>query len=194
METQNKVTFGISNGVWAKATAQSNGSYQFGEVKKLNNLTQMAASILGGKTDVYADNKVAATLTSYAGQEIALSLTELDDDFKKEILGYEVDTDGCLNEVANAQLESFAFGCQIEGDKYARRIWYYLCSATNPGESSSTKSDSPEANTAEVTFTSRPISINGREVIRRICKATDSNYDEFLETVTLPTFNNDREL
>lgn len=189
-ETQNKVTFGICNACYAKATLQSDGSYEFSAVKSLPNITQMTATVLGGKTDVYADNKVVATLTSYAGQELSLAFTEIDDDFKKDILGYIIDEEGGLNEVADAQLQTFAFGCQIEGDKYARRIWYYLCTATNPGESSSTKTDSPEANAPEMTITSRPITINGHDVVRRILKSTDAKYNEFLTKVSLPTFTN----
>ena len=188
-QAQNKVTFGLSNGHYALATPGDSGTWTFGTVKSLPNLTSMDASVVGGKQDVYADNKIVATMTSYSGQEITLDLTELSDEFKKEILGYEEDEDGCLCEVTNAQAKTFAFGCQIEGDQYARRIWYFLCTATNPGESSSTKADSPEANAPQITITARPMAVGEKEVLRKISKAGDSGYTLFFNTVKIPTFS-----
>lgn len=193
MSAQNKVTFGLSEGHYAVATPSADGSYTFGTVKKLPNLQAMTASVLGGKTDVYADNIIVATMTTYPGQELTVNVSELSDDFKKDVLGYVEDSDGNLCEVANAQVKSFAFGCQIEGDARARRVWYFLCTATNPGEGSNTKNDSPEANQLELTFTVRPIAVEGasgatHQVVKRVCEADKTNYATFFSTVTLPTF------
>lgn len=186
---QNKVTFGISNGHYAVATPGVGNSYTFGTVKELPNLQSITATVVGGKQDVYADNKIVATLTSYSGQELAIKVSELSDEFKKDVLGYLEDTGKALCEVANAQVKTFAFGCQIEGDVYARRVWYYLCTATNPGESSTTKADTPTPNEPELTITVRPIAVQEHEVIRRIAKSEDSAYKDFFTTVTLPEFS-----
>ena len=185
---ENKVTVGISNGPSAVATPGEGSSYTFGQVKPLPNLQSMTATVVGGKTDVYADNKIVATLTSYSGQELSVKISELSDDFKKDVLGYIQDTEKALNEVANAQLVTFAFGCQIEGDAFARRVWYFLCTATNPGESSTTKGDTPTANEPEITITVRPITVQDKDVVRRITKSGDSIYDTFFDDVDLPTF------
>lgn len=185
---QNRVTFGLSEGHYALATPQADGSYTFGTVKSLPNLQSMEASVLGGKTDVYADNVIVATMTSYPGQELTVNVSELSDDFKKDVLGYLEDSDGNLCEVSNAQIKSFAFGCQIEGDVRARKVWYFLCSATNPGEGSNSKNDSPEANQLTLTFTVRPITVGEHQVIKRVCEADKTNYATFFSAVTLPTF------
>ena len=148
----------------------------------------MEASVLGGKTDVYADNVIVATMTSYPGQELTVNVSELSDDFKKDVLGYLEDSDSNLCEVSNAQIKSFAFGCQIEGDVRARKVWYFLCSATNPGEGSNSKNDSPEANQLTLTFTVRPLTVGDHQVIKRVCEADKTNYATFFNTVALPTF------
>lgn len=182
----NKVTFGLCNAVYSIITRQDN-SISFGTPKKLLNAQSFEASIIGGKTDIYADNQVITTVSAYSGQDITLSLTEIPDDFKKDCLGYKVANSGELVEVTNAKPVEFALGIQIDGDAKNRRIWYYSCTATPVAESSSTKTDSVDVNTPQIAITAKPVEVNDYKVLRGILSVGDDGYDTYLSAApTLP--------
>ena len=90
-------------------------------------------------------------------------------------------------EVTNAEVKTFALGYEIQGDTKARRVWYFLCTATPVGQATKSKADSIEANSVSLTITARPIEINDKEVIRVIASKGDTNYDTFFDAVALPT-------
>ena len=85
----NKVTFGLKNVHYALATPGEDDTWSFGTPKKLIGAQELTAEVIAGKTDVYADDKIIATLASSSGSNITLKLTELDDDFKVDVLGFE---------------------------------------------------------------------------------------------------------
>jgi len=179
----NKVTFGLRNVHYSLASLSEDGeSWIFAEPKKLKGAQEVSTELIGGATQVYADDQVYATLISNAGSNVTLKLTEVDDEFKKDIFGYEEDSNGNLIELTDAKAKTFALGYEIQGDAKARRIWYYLCTATPIGSASKSKTDSIEANAVSLTITARPIDVSGRPVLRAISNNGDTNYETFLET------------
>lgn len=177
----NKVTFGLRNVHYALASLSDDGeSWIFDEPKKLKGAQEVSTELIGGATQVYADDQVYATLISNAGSNVTLKLTEVDDEFKKDIFGYETDSNGNLIEVTDSSTKTFALGYEIQGDAKARRIWYFLCTATPVGSASKSKTDSIEANTVNLTITARPVDVSGRSVLRIIANLGDTNYDSFL--------------
>jgi phi13 family phage major tail protein len=178
----NKITFGLNNVHYALATLSPDGVWSFAEPKALIGAQELSAQVIGGTTDVYADDKVIGTLVSNAGTTLTLKMSELSDDFKKDIFGWEDDVSGNLYEVTNAKTVTFALGYEIQGDAKARRTWYYLCTAAHTGDASKTKSDSPEANSISLTITVRPIETGDKLILRRIASFGDTNYDTFLTT------------
>jgi len=179
----NKVTFGLRNVHYALASLSDDGeSWIFAEPKKLKGAQEVSTELIGGATQVYADDQVYATLISNAGSNVTLTLTEVDDEFKKDILGYEEDTNGNLIELTDSKAKTFALGYEIQGDAKSRRIWYFLCTATPVGSASKSKTDSIEANTVSLTVTARPINVSGRPVLRAISNNGDTNYNTFLDS------------
>lgn len=186
----NKVTFGLSNVHYALATLGEDGSWTYGIPKKLIGAQEITTEAIGGSTQVYADDKVIATLVSNSGTTVTLKLTEVDDEFKKDIFGFKTDSNGNLVEVVNSEVKTFALGYEIQGDIKARRIWYFLCTATPIGEASKSKTDSIEANGISLNITARPIEAGNDLVIRTISNLGDTNYDAFLTTEpVIPTFS-----
>ena len=106
----NKVTFGLKNVHYAIATPTEDDTWDFGTPKKLHGAQELSAEVIAGKTDVYADDKIVATLASSSGSNITLKLTELDDDFKCYILGFARDSNGNLVEIVNHRTKTFALG------------------------------------------------------------------------------------
>jgi phi13 family phage major tail protein len=185
----NKVTFGLTNVHYALATIGTDGSWSFGTPKRLVGAQEITTEIIGGSSQVYADDKVIATLVSNSGSTVTLKFTEIDDDFKKDIFGFKTDTNGNFVEVVNSETKTFALGYEIQGDAKARRIWYYLCTATPSGDSSKSKADSIEANSISLTITARPIESGSNLILRIIASVGDTNYANFLTTSpVLPTF------
>lgn len=187
IEAKNKVTFGLCNGKYAVATPNSDG-YTFGTVKALPNLQSFSLTRKGGKSDVAADDTIIASIASFSGADITIKLSELSEEFKKDVLGYKEDSAKGLCEVTNAAPVTFAFGFEVKGDVKKRRIWYYLCTATQGSEATETNSDSITPNSDEVVITARPINCKGTYVLRRIVEEGASDYDTSFTTVTAPTF------
>jgi len=180
----NKVTFGLTNVHYALATQGVDGSWNFAAPKRLAGAQEITTEAIGGSTQVYADDKVIATLVSNSGTTVTLKFTEIDDEFKKDIFGFKTDTNGNFVEVINNETKTFALGYEIQGDIKARRIWYYLCTATPSGDSSKSK-----ANSISLTITARPIESGDNLILRVIASVGDTNYTNFLTTAPeLPTF------
>ncbi len=128
-------------------------------------------------------------MVSNSGSTVTLKFTEIDDEFKKEIFGFKKDTNGNFVEVVNNETKTFALGYEIQGDAKARRIWYYLCTATPSGDASKSKADSIEANSISLNITARPIESGNNLILRVIASVGDTNYTNFLSTSpVLPTF------
>lgn len=185
----NKVTFGLKNVHYALATINEAGEWTFDTPKPLIGAQEITTEIIGGKTDVYADDQVIATLISNSGSTVSLKFTEISDEFKKDIFGYMDDSSGNLIEITNIPVTTFALGYEIQGDLKARRIWYYLCTATPFGDGSKSNTDSIEANSLSITITARPIEVGDYLVLRRIANKGDSNYQTFLtSSPVMPVF------
>lgn len=185
----NKVTFGLTNVHYALATQITDGTWTFNVPVRLYGAQEFSSELIGGSSQVYADDQVLSTLVANSGSTITVKFTELDEQFKKDIFGYQEDDKGNLVEITNAEVKTFAFGYEIQGDSKARRIWYYLCTATPVGSATKTKADSIEANSVSVTITARPIEVGDKLVLRKIAKTGDSNYASFLTTKPeLPKF------
>lgn len=175
----NKVTFGLKNVHYAVATPGADDTWSYGEPKKLKGAQELTAEVIAGKTDVYADDRILATLVSNSGSNISLKLTEVDDDFKVDVLGYEKDSNNNLIEIVNHRNKTFALGYEIQGDAKSRRIWYFLCTASPIGDATKTKAESIEANSVTLNITARSIEIGNLSVIRTIAKYGDTNYSDF---------------
>ncbi|HOH58562.1 MAG TPA: hypothetical protein PLQ22_00950 [Bacilli bacterium] len=175
----NKVTFGLKNVHYAVATPCEDDTWTYGEPKKLTEAQELTAEVIAGKTDVYADDRILATLVSNSGSNITLKLTEIDDYVKVAVLGYEKDTNNNLIEVVNYRNKTFALGYEIQGDAKARRIWYFLCTASPVSDATKTKAESIEPNSVTLSITARSIEVGNLSVIRTIAKFGDANYNNF---------------
>lgn len=180
----NIVTFGLKNVHYSIATlSTTDGTWKFASPIELPGAQEFSSEIIGSASQVYADDKVVATLNQNAGRNITLKLTELTDEFKKDILGYKEAENGNLVEVTNAPVVTFALGFEIQGDIKARRTWIYLCTCAPISESTKSKSDSVEANAISLSITARPIQVDDDNFTTLISATKDNgNYATFLTT------------
>ena len=187
----NKITYGLKNAYYSKATESADGSYTFATPVALAGAQEFSTDIVGGSTNVNADDQIIKTVTSLSGRTLTLKLTELPESFKTDILGYKkVTATGNLVEVANPATVTFALGFEIQGDVQARRTWFYLCTVTPISESSKTKSDSIEVNSISLNITVRPIKAGSDTILKITSFENDSNYSTFLTSAPeVPTLS-----
>lgn len=177
----NKVTYGLKNVYYSVATESGNGEWTYKTPVRLPGAQEFTNDIIGGSTNVNADDTTIATLNSLSGRTLTLKLTELTDEFKTDILGYKKLANGNLVEITNAESVTFALGFEIQGDAKARRVWFYLCSVTPINESSKSKTDSVEVNAITLNITARPIAIDDSNYTTHVTATFgDSNYETFL--------------
>ena len=67
---QNKVTFGLKNVHYSKASQTENGAWSFGEPVALLGAQELSSEIIGGSQSIYADDSVIATLVQNSGRNI----------------------------------------------------------------------------------------------------------------------------
>ncbi len=184
MTNNNIVTFGLTNVHYAKATQSNDGTWTYATPSRLKGAQEFTSDIVGGSTPVYADDQVVATLNQNAGRTISLKVTELSDEFKTDILGYQKLENGNLVEIANAPVVTFALGIQFSGDVKARRVWYFLCTVTPISDATKSKTDSVEANATTLNITVRPIEGSNDRLINQLTASKgDANYETFFSAV-----------
>lgn len=155
----NKVQFGLCDVHFAKITVQNDGTFSYGTVKSIPGAVSLSMDASGDQADFAADNN-ARYFTDYAnnGYTGTLEMAKLTDDFRKDILGQIIDTNGAILESGDDKLSGFALGFRIDGDESNTKFWYYNVMASRPSQASSTTDTSrtPQTTTLNLTAMRRP--------------------------------------
>ena len=152
---ENKVTFGLKGTHYAVITEDAKGKATYGTPKPLPGATELSLEAKGENSEFYADNTVYYSTSSNQGYEGTLTLALLPKDFRVEVLG-DILENGVLTENANAKTKKIALMFEFDGDVKATRHVVYNCTVSRPGMSSSTKSESVEPGTTELSFIAAP--------------------------------------
>jgi phi13 family phage major tail protein len=145
----------------------------------------------GESTPFYADNMTYYVATSNNGYTGELEMANIPDEILAEMLGWEIDDNGMLVEVADAQPKKFALLGQVQGDKRNRRFAYYDCQATRPSKERTTKGESVEPTTDVLDVNVSPIEIDNRMIVKGDLELSETNataFNSFFTTVYLPKF------
>lgn len=154
---ENKVMFGLKNAHYAKVTIGTDGSITYGTPVALPGSTELALDPRGDMTEFYADDMLYYSADNNQGYDGTLTLANIPESFATDILGEVKDADDAvITEKADAKGSYFALMFEFDGDvKKIRHVLYY-CKASRPSIGSSSKTDSVEPNTNELTFVSSP--------------------------------------
>jgi phi13 family phage major tail protein len=149
----NKILFGLKNAHYSKITVDGNGIITYATPKKLEGSTELSLEPRGDMVEFYADDILYYSASNNQGYDGTLTLANISEEFMTEILGEIKDsTDSVMTEKADATSSYFALMFEFAGDVKAIRHVLYYCSASRPTVGSSTKTDSVEPNTNELTF------------------------------------------
>ena len=145
----------------------------------------------GDTATLYADNIAYYTLFSNNGYKGDLETALFPNAILAEMLGWEIDSNGMLVEIADAIPKDFAILFQVEGNEKDKRYVYYDCLASRPDEEHGTKSDKNEAQTQTSALTILPTVIGDKKVVKGMLELSDTNtaaYNSFFDAVLQPAF------
>ena len=149
---KSKVKFNIKNVHYA--VIEEGGS--FGTPVAMPGAVSLSLEQQGEITPFYADGIVFYQSASNGGYSGDLEVALVPDEFRKDVLQEEEDTNKVLFENANKNGKSFALGFQIDGDKEPTLFWFFKCTATRPNVESETTEDTKEPGTDTITISCAP--------------------------------------
>lgn len=190
--TPNKIKYGLKSVYYAKATiSATDGTATYTSPVAIPGAVSLSMDPQGDITKFYADNIVYWSGYNNNGYEGDLEIAIIPDSFKKDIMGYVNDGKGVLVEDASVVPAHFALLFQFEGDVKATRHVLYNCTAARPNVAGSTKEETIEPQTEELSLTAT--SIYDATLQRDIVKAetngdSDSTtYSGWFSAVYVPT-------
>lgn len=146
----------------------------------------------GGENPFYADNGPYFTVTANNGYAADLEIALIPNDVLADMLGWQIDSNGMLVEVADATPKPFALLGQVQGDQKNRRFVLYHCTASRGNEEHTTKGDTIEPTTTTLSTTIVPIEIGDKKIVKGIIEPNGNNttaYENFFNEVLLPSFS-----
>ena len=184
----NKVRFGLDNVAIALLKDDESG---YETPVKIPGAVNLSTSPEGDNEVFYADNGPYYTIATNAGYTGDLEIALIPDDIKAKILGWSIDNNGALVEVADAVAKPFALLFEVNGDQKKRRNVFYSCTASRPEEENATTEDTATPTTETLSITMIPREINDKKVTKLSIELSETNkavYDAFYTSVLEPSF------
>ena len=153
---ENKVQFGIKNVHYAVATEGADGALTYSAPIHFPGATAITLDPRGEQSDFYADDRVYYTSSTNSGYEGSLTVANLLQAFRVDVLGDELSEDGVLTETSNAKPKKIALLFEFDGDVKATRHALYNVTVSRPGMSGETKTETTEPGTQELSFVAAP--------------------------------------
>ena len=154
----NKVVFGLKNAHYSVITEDATtGALVYGTPIALKGSTEISLDPKGDTNDFYADDMLYYTTTTNAGYEVTLTVANITNEFRRDVLGETMDTgDNIMTESTTNRANKIAFMFEFDGDQKATRHLLYNCTVTRPSISSATKTETAEPQPQELTLISAP--------------------------------------
>ncbi|OPD57593.1 major tail protein [Bacillus anthracis] len=182
---ENKVAFGLKNVYYALYDV-TDGVIKFKTPIPIPGAVELTFDPRGDLIEFYADDMLYYAASNNQGYDGTLSIATIPEQFAIDALGEQLDeTDGVLNELADAKGKPFALLFEFDGDVNATGHVMYNNSASRPTIASKTKTNSAEPNTNELKFVSSPIDINGKRMVKTktTSKTTQEIYNNWYKEV-----------
>lgn len=150
---------------------------------------RFAPEAQGEESTFYADNGPYFSVTANNGYTAELEIALLPDLILVEMLGWEIDANGMVVEVADGIQKEFALMGQVQGDSKNRRFVYYSCKASRPSKEDKTQEGSVEPSTETLNIVITPIEVNGKNIVKGTLELNETNaaaYNAFFSQVVVP--------
>ncbi len=184
-QTENKVLFGLSNVHVAKMT----GDNKWEAPVHIPGAVNMSIDPEGDQSVFNADNMAYHTTNTNSGYTGELEMALIPNDILAWMLGWKIDNNGALVEVADGVPTPFALLFNVQGDQRVRSAVFYKLTANRPSDEHSTTEDTAEPETTTLPFTVTPIVYNGETVTKSVIEKSTENaavYSTFFTKVYMP--------
>lgn len=185
----NKVTFGLRNVHVAFFTDEVTPTWDVPVA--IPGAVRLTPSAVGSTDTFYADDTKYFTVTTNNGYDLEISMASIPDTILAQMLGWEIDTNGMLVEIQDAQPAPFALLGEVQGDSKNRRFVYYHCTANRPAKEKQTKAETTTPQPDVLTMASKPIDLGGKRIVKGDLELSETNttaFDGFYDAVYTPTF------
>lgn len=180
----NKVEFGLKNVHYAVATEDAEGVITYGTPKRIRGAVELSVEPRGDMTEFYADDVLYYSSSNNNGYDGTLTIARIPQEFAVDVLGDELDeVSGVITERSDAKQRKFALMFEFDGDEKATRQVLYHCSASRPSVTSSTKTETTEPNTNELTFIASPRPSDYKVKTKTADTVVDEVYNAWYEQV-----------
>lgn len=187
--SKNKVTFGLRN---VHIAFMTEGLTPTWDVPiKIPGAVGFTPSPEGDTNTFYADDSPYFVISSNNGYTGDLEMANFPDEVLAEALGWEMDKNGMLIEIADAKPKKFALMGEVQGDAKNRRFVYYDVQANRPSNEKTTKTESVDPQTKTMPVTISPIDLDDKLIVKGDLELSETNkavYDAFFDEVYKPTF------
>lgn len=187
--SKNKITFGLKN--VHIAFMEEGETPAWGTPTKIPGAVSFTPSPEGDSNTFYADDSAYFIVTSNNGYTGDLEMANFPDEILKEALGWEIDTNGMLVEVADTQPKKFALMGEVTGDAKNRRFVYYDVQCNRPSNENTTKTETVDPATKTMPVTISPIEIEGKRIVKGDLELNETNstvFAGFFDDVYIPAF------
>ena len=179
----NKIKYGLKNVHYAVIT-ESSGEVSYGTPVHIPGAVNLTLSPAGEKVRFAADDRedyFAENINN--GYDGNLEMALIPDEFRRDVLGDTIDSNGALVENANATVKKFALMFEFDGDAKKTRHVLYNVLAARPGIEGTTRSNTKEPKTDSLEIEVRP-AIDTSDVKAKV-KQGDPQYATFFASVYL---------
>lgn len=187
----NKVTFGLEKVHIAFFDKEATEQPSWEAPIPIPGAVRWTPTAVGDKTTFYADNSAYFVVTANNGYTGELEMALIPDTVLARMLGWKIDKNGMLVEVADGVPEKFALLGQVQGDEKNRRFVYYDSQASRPAKARTTKNESITPATDVLSMTISPIEIDGQKMVKGDMELSSTNataYNGFFTDVYVPDF------
>lgn len=183
----NKVRYGLKNVHYAPYEVVD-GAIVYDTPVAMPGAVELSQEPRGDMVEFYADDILYYSSPNNQGYDVTLSIAVLPESFRKDCLGENKDeTDQVLTESIGDKGKPFALLFEFDGDVRATRHVLYNCSANRLSETGSTKTDTVEPQTTELSLVASPRPTDGAVKSKTTENTPDAIYNNWYSAVYTST-------